>query len=306
MSTRRKGRRRGPGFRHARGRADRRERLPHAPPVPRLRRAAVRRRMPAAPPLLPAERVSRHSPVGFGSAATLNPASPPLSRQSETESPPKASSQLTHNPSRSTVMNQGIIRQRPRSPATGGTFMSSKLTGKLRWWALSPLIRAICGSTLIAFAGLCSTDANAEVLLFSANTGGQIIKTGPIFLDLNGAAAGELILNFSISSINQRVSINFNSTCYIRGKETYAQVTLVDPAGSGTEFNAPPGPVDFCFHEDGNESFSSNGVRASIVATARPSQAGTHTVRVRVQTFSLLGDSNAEVDYQALSLTVIR
>jgi hypothetical protein len=185
------------------------------------------------------------------------------------------------------------------------------LNCKSRPFARRPLIRAIAGLTLTALGCAYSNGVNAEVLLFSANSGEQSF-TGTSFVDLNGTASGGSILNFATSSANQRVSIIFDATCYIDdGEQAFAVVTiLVDPAGSAGEFAAPPtnnvanNGVVFCFHENG--AVTNNIVRASVVATARPAQVGTHTVRVRVRMASLAGDTSLRATLQAISLTVQR
>lgn len=191
--------------------------------------------------------------------------------------------------------------------------MSLAFKYKARWLIPRPLICAIGGLALAAMGCLSSNRADAQVLLFSANSGEQSLTgTGTSFVDLNGSASGGSILNFTTSSANQRVSIIFDATCYIDdGAQAFVVVTvLVDPAGSAGEFAAPPtnnvsnNGVVFCFHENG--VITNNAVRASVVATAKPSLAGTHTVRVRVRMASLAGDTSLQATLQAMSLTVMR
>jgi hypothetical protein len=145
------------------------------------------------------------------------------------------------------------------------------------------LRRHAAASALAALVGLWPSAAGAEVLLFSANTNQmQIFRGTAGFVDLNGTTAGGTTLTFATTQANQRVIITFNASCQVSLTEAlsaYAQVAiLVDPAGPGAEFSAPPTnttqTAPFCSRGD--------GVAAAIVASARPSVAGTHGVRVRV------------------------
>jgi hypothetical protein len=91
---------------------------------------------------------------------------------------------------------------------------------------------------------------------------------------------------------------------------------LVDPAGSGPEFRAPPtnnsanGGALFCY-ENADLPLDDGVSRASVVATARPAVAGIHTVKVQVAVASRSltagsPDPQAQAVLQATSLTVMR
>jgi hypothetical protein len=164
----------------------------------------------------------------------------------------------------------------------------------------------VAAPALAALVGLWAPAASAEVLLFSANTNQAQFFTGTAgFVDLNGTATGGTTLTFATTQANQRVIITFNASCQVSltvDPNTYAQVTiLVDPAGSGAEFSAPPTNTTqvapFCFRGD--------GVAAAIVASARPAVAGTHSVRVRV-TPRGPDPSVVGVQLTAMSLAVTR
>ncbi|MFO1127862.1 MAG: hypothetical protein U1E66_05420 [Rhodospirillales bacterium] len=186
----------------------------------------------------------------------------------------------------------------------------SRFASHLGRLAQRRLIRSGAGFALALFGCFWSAGANAQVILFSANSGEQSF-TGSSYVDFNGSASGGVKQSFATSSANQRVSIVFDATCYVQGSDSYAVVTvLVDPAGSVGEFAAPPtdnvsnNGVVFCFHESG--TIFNNAVRSSVVASVAPALAGTHTVRVRVRMGSLLGDPGAQATLQAISLTVLR
>jgi hypothetical protein len=167
-------------------------------------------------------------------------------------------------------------------------------------------LRRVAAAALAALVGLWASAASAEVLLFSANPNQQFFRNGAVgFVDFNGTATGGTTLTFATTQANQRVSIIFNSSCEVSlsvEQSTYAQVAiLVDPAGSGAEFSAPPTNTTFA----APFCFRGIPVAAAIVASARPSVAGTHSVRVRV-TPRGNDPSQANVLLTAMSLTVTR
>src|SRR4051794_33871786 len=156
--------------------------------------------------------------------------------------------------------------------------------------------------------GLWAQGANAEVILFSSYAGEQEFTTSGL-LDFNGTASGGTTLSFSTTQANQRVSIIFDATCYVSGVQSYAIVNIVvDPAGPTGEFNAPPtngianNGVVFC----NADSSGTSATRASVVASARPGQAGTNTVKVRVRPATLSSSATPKIIIQTPSLTVIR
>jgi hypothetical protein len=167
-------------------------------------------------------------------------------------------------------------------------------------------LRSTAALVLAALAGLWTSAASAEVLLFSANTNLRQIFRGTVgFVDLNGNTAGGMTLTFSTAQANQRVVIFFNATCAVTLNEANPVIArvaiLVDPAGSDAESSAPPtnSPDEmFCSHWGSN-------ISATIVASVRPAVAGSHKVRVRV-TPSAPDPSTAGVLLAAISLTVIR
>jgi hypothetical protein len=163
--------------------------------------------------------------------------------------------------------------------------------------------------TLATFASfialLIAPLANAEVLLWAANSGNQTIQ-GEDFADFNGSATGGTSFTFTTTAPNQRVIITFDGTCYHSDAEGGVFVNiLVDPAGSVGEFIAPPtnvsiGGVVLCTAE----GRVNNPKQASVMASARPAQAGTNRVRVRVTSFS--PTTSPTVLLQAMALAVVR
>jgi hypothetical protein len=167
-------------------------------------------------------------------------------------------------------------------------------------------LRRVAAAALAALVGLWALTASAEVLLFSANSNQQSFRNGAVgFVDFNGTATGGTTLTFATTQANQRVIITFNASCEVSPSadgSTFGQVAiLVDPAGSGAEFSAPPWnttfPAPFCWR--------GIPVAAAVVASVKPALAGTHSVRVRV-TPRGPDPSQANVLLTAMSLTVMR
>jgi hypothetical protein len=141
---------------------------------------------------------------------------------------------------------------------------------------------------------ILTAEVKSEVLLFAANSANFIQNmTSADFADFNGPAQGGKSYTFSTNQANQRVLITFEATCYKSRPGAAIVNILVDPAGSVGEFAAPPtnstfeGGVILCRYETDNPGFHT--VHTSITASARPSQAGTHSVRVRVRPFTYDG-----------------
>jgi len=157
---------------------------------------------------------------------------------------------------------------------------------------------------------ILTTEVNAEVLLFAANSANYIQNiTSADFADFNGPASGGKSYTFATSQINQRVLITFEATCYKSSPGAAIVNILVDPAGPVGEFAAPPtnstfeGGVILCRYETDDPGFHT--VHTSITASVRPAQAGTHSVRVRVRPFAY--DSTApEVAIGTAFLVVAR
>jgi hypothetical protein len=156
---------------------------------------------------------------------------------------------------------------------------------KLTRASVTRLVAAGASAAALTFL---TTPAKAEVLLFAANSANyiQTITRSGDFADFNGPAAGGKSYSFQTSQANQRVLITFEATCYERVPQTVGVNILVDPAGSVGEFAAPPtnsdyeGGVILCGHH--LDDLGIHVTHTSITASARPAQAGTHSVRVRV------------------------
>lgn len=172
--------------------------------------------------------------------------------------------------------------------------------------------RAACWMRSVATAalvGLWAPAAGAEVLLFSANSAEQTFTSTGLF-DFNGTASGGTALTFSTTQANQRVVFIFDATCFISDRAGGAVVNIrLDPAGPTLEYSVPPtngvanGGALIRFVDPLDDS----ATRTTVVASARPSQAGTHTVKVRVTPRGdLSGGDPATVTLQAASLTVLR
>jgi hypothetical protein len=145
------------------------------------------------------------------------------------------------------------------------------------------------GASTVVLVTLMS-EVKAEVLLFAANSANYIQNiTAPAgdFVDFNGPTAGGKSYTFQTSQANQRVLITFEATCYKSVPGPPIVNILVDPADSVGELAAPPtnstfeGGVILCAFGSDDPGF--HVVHTSITASARPAQAGTHSVRVRVR-----------------------
>jgi hypothetical protein len=109
-------------------------------------------------------------------------------------------------------------------------------------------------------------------------------------VDFNGSALGGQTFTFSTSEPNTQVVITFNAECALKGNafNWFDVDIIVDPAGGTGETIVPPSNSDnaFCSGNDTYSDFvydSGDGwVSAVTQATMILAQAGTHTVRVRV------------------------
>jgi hypothetical protein len=156
-------------------------------------------------------------------------------------------------------------------------------------------------ATVAASVSLWASAANAGILLFSANIAQQEFHSpggeSSVFVALNGSGATKL--SFTTSQANQRVLITLAAGCRLSSPSAlpagaFATVTiLVDPAGSVGEFAAPPTSGPFGATLCRGDGRGWDGGTGAIVASVRPAQAGTNTVRVRV-TFGPGGTSTAE------------
>src|SRR5262249_36490623 len=147
----------------------------------------------------------------------------------------------------------------------------------------------------VVAACLATSAARAEVALFSANISDQSFTSpansiGSAFVDLTGSRVTRL--NFTTTAARQRVTIIFSAGCSIvaGGDPGWLEVNiLVDPAGPVGELTVPPtnraaGGSILCQGGPGD-----NGAAATVVASARPDQAGTNTIRVRAKFASFVG-----------------
>jgi hypothetical protein len=167
---------------------------------------------------------------------------------------------------------------------------------------------------LLAVVSLCLyiSEVNADVLLFGSTKQDQIFTgiegVSTAFVKLN--ALGATKLSFTTTAPNQRVIITFSASCVIEGPNPQLDFRgfsfiniLVDPAGPVGEFTAPPtdnvetGSV-LCIADGSNH----NGVSATVVASAKPAQAGVNTVRVRLG----ISPAPATVLLFGTSLAVVR
>jgi hypothetical protein len=161
--------------------------------------------------------------------------------------------------------------------------------------------------SIVAAVCLWPPAAKSDILLASSNRNGQIFSgpggTKTFLLELNNS--GAKTLNFTTSRANQQVVITFSASCELSpaGDASVGVQILVNPAGPGGEFVAPP-------TNNGLGSIVCGGLTregiitgTTVVALAKPDRAGAHTVRVRL-IFSSLG-SEAEAAIFALSLSVL-
>ena len=144
----------------------------------------------------------------------------------------------------------------------------------------------LCGALAAATVGAGA--AKAEILLTRTNTNAAVFGGASYIVDFNGADAGGTSHTFTTGAANTRVVLMFNAECAVEGGTSqWLDVDiLVDPAGPTAESAAPPSNGDNAFCS-GNGTTSGNftldgWVSAVTIATINLPQAGTHTVRVRV------------------------
>ena len=169
-------------------------------------------------------------------------------------------------------------------------------------------------AALAGIAGLWTSAAGAEVLLFSSSRLHQQF-TAPVFLDLNGTAAGGTTLTFTTTQARQRVVILFYVECIVTtdqpGKSGLVTAEIrINPAGPAGEIAIDPtnnsgvtlctGPTDF-------EEFGAYEDSVTVVASALPFEAGTHTLRVRaIPQMCCSQPGTAMATLPVMSLTVMR
>jgi hypothetical protein len=145
-----------------------------------------------------------------------------------------------------------------------------------------------------ALAGLAmvvpAAPAHAEILVTQTRTDGAVFGGATYFVDFNGGAAGGTQFTFETAGPNRRVIIIFNAECAHQGVTTnYVDIDiLVDPAGPSAEAAIAPSNGDnaFCSGNGtttGGDTFLLDGwTSVATVATVMLPQAGTHTVRIRL------------------------
>jgi hypothetical protein len=146
------------------------------------------------------------------------------------------------------------------------------------------VLAAICALTLM------TSEVYAEILLARTRTTATVYGGASYTVDFNGSASGGQTFAFATSEPNTRVVITFNAECAVKGNAfNWLDVDIiVDPAGSAGETVVPPSNGDnaFCSGNETHSDFVSDAgdgwVSAVTQATMVLAQAGTHTVRVRV------------------------
>lgn len=147
-------------------------------------------------------------------------------------------------------------------------------------------------ATAILFGAMAAASpARAEVLLAQTQTSPSVFGGATYIVDFNGAAAGGTQFNFTTAAANTRVVVMFNAECaHQGGTQNWVDLDiLVNPAGSAPEAAIAPSNGDnaFCSGNGtttgGSGNFELDGwVSAATIGTVLLPQAGTHTVRVRV------------------------
>lgn len=169
-------------------------------------------------------------------------------------------------------------------------------------------------TSLGALSALCvfnlmTSEARSEVLVGATNTNPIIFGGATYIVDFNGSASGGQTFNFSTTQPNTRVVIIFNAECAVDGNSSkYVDIDIVvDPAGSAGDTVVPPSDSDnaLCSGNSTSSDFlygSGDGwVSAVTQATMVLPQAGTHTVKVRVN-----GGTAGVTRLDDMSLTVQR
>jgi hypothetical protein len=183
---------------------------------------------------------------------------------------------------------------------------------------MSPRRRSLQRAAVAALAGIASLwapAAGADVLLFSSSARLEQGFTAPVFVDLNGTAAGGTTLTFATTQARQRVVILFYVTCLVvtdqPDKAGFVTAEIrINPAGPAGEFVVPPtnnGGSTLCSGPTNFEQFGAYEVGVTVVASAVLSEAGTHALRVRAIPEMCCGQpGTARATLGDLSLTVMR
>jgi len=150
----------------------------------------------------------------------------------------------------------------------------------------------------------------AEILVAQKRITAAVYGGATYNVDFNGDAAGGTTFTFETTEPNTTVMFIFNAECAVEGGTTkFVEIDIMlNPAGGAGETAVAPSNGDNAFCSGNGTSTAGGGdftldgwVSASTVATAVLSQAGSHTVRVRVD-----GGNSGVARLDDMSLTVIR
>lgn len=153
-----------------------------------------------------------------------------------------------------------------------------------------PLLPRFLTTTALASLIAAAPAARADILVAQTRTEAAVYGGATYIVDFNGAAGGGTQFTFETGGPNRRVIITFNAECAHQGATTnYVDIDiLVDPAGPSPESAISPSNGDnaFCSGNGtttGGDTFLLDGwTSVATIATVVLPQAGTHTVRVRV------------------------
>jgi hypothetical protein len=154
-----------------------------------------------------------------------------------------------------------------------------------------------------------AAEAQSEILAARTRTDAIVFGGATYLIDWNGAAAGGTSVGFSTPAASTKVIVLFNAECAVDGEEwRYVDVDLVvDPAGPTGETVVPSNRDNALCSGNGTSTatpsdFTLDGwVSAAIVGVVTLPQAGSHTLRVRVN-----GGAAGVSRLDDMSLAVIR
>lgn len=154
--------------------------------------------------------------------------------------------------------------------------------------------RKLAALALAALAGvLIASDARSDILATRTRTDAAVYGGATYLVDWNGATAGGTTVGFSTSAANTKVIVMFNAECSVEGAvNQYVDIDLVvDPAGPTGEIVIPPSNGDNAFCSGNGTStgspFTLDGwVSAALIGVVTLPQAGSHTLKVRVNGLS--------------------
>ncbi len=154
--------------------------------------------------------------------------------------------------------------------------------------------RKLAALALAALAGvLVASDARSDILATRTRTDASVYGGATYLVDWNGATAGGTTVGFTTSGANTKVIVMFNAECAVEGAvNKYVDIDLVvDPAGPTGEIVIPPSNGDNAFCSGNGTStgspFTLDGwVSAALIGVVTLPQAGSHTLKVRVNGLS--------------------